>query len=80
MVDQGSCTVRGAVVTLALVLGVGTMAVAAYPGCPPLKLGTSNTIDYMSTLIGSASGSLLRIEKEGRGTALDLRVKSAKPR
>jgi hypothetical protein len=56
---KGAALFGGAVVTLALVLGVGTMALAAVPG-DPFKLGRTNTIDNMSTLVGSASGTLLR--------------------
>jgi hypothetical protein len=49
------------------------MALAAVPG-DPFKLGRTNTIDQMSTLVGSASGTLLRINNSGSGPALDLRV------
>jgi hypothetical protein len=70
---KGAALFGGAVVTLALVLGVGTMALAAVPG-DPFKLGRTNTIDNMSTLVGSASGTLLRINNNGSGPALDLRV------
>ena len=40
----------------------------------PLQAGQTNTIDNMSTLVGSASGTLLRINNNGGGPALDLRV------
>ncbi len=70
---KGAALFGGAVVTLALVLGVGTVALAAVPG-DPFKLGRTNTIDNMSTLVGSASGTLLRINNNGGGPALDLRV------
>jgi hypothetical protein len=70
---KGAALFWGAALTLALVVGVGTMALAAVPG-DPFKLGRTNTIDNMSTLIGSASGTLLRINNNGGGPALDLRV------
>jgi hypothetical protein len=63
----------GVAVMLAVVLGVGTTALAAVPG-NPFKLGRTNSIDMMSTLVGSASGTLLRINNNGSGPALDLRV------
>ena len=63
----------GLIVTLAIVLGVGTTALAAVPG-DPFKLGKTNTIDHMSTLVGSASGALLKINNNGSGPALDLLV------
>ena len=70
---KGAALFGGAVVTLALVLSGGTMALAAVPG-DPFKLGRTNSIDQMSTLVGSASGTLLRINNNGSGPALDLRV------
>jgi hypothetical protein len=70
---KGAALFWGAALTLALVLGVGTMALAAVPG-DPFKLGRTNTINNMTTLIGSASDTLLRINNNGGGPALDLRV------
>lgn len=63
----------GLAVILAVALGVTTTALAAVPG-DPFKLGKLNSIDKMSTLVGSASGTLLRVNNEGSGPALDLRV------
>jgi hypothetical protein len=70
---RGTATTMGVAVMLAVVLGVGTTALAAVPG-DPFKLGRTNSIDVMSTLVGSASGTLLRITNNGSGPALDLRV------
>jgi hypothetical protein len=70
---RGTATMLGLAVMIAVVLGVGTAALAAVPG-DPFKLGRTNTIDNMTTLIGSASGTLLRINNNGGGPALDLRV------
>jgi hypothetical protein len=63
----------GLIVTLAIVLGVGTTALAAVPG-DPFKLGRTNTVDKLTTLNGSISGALLRINNNGSGPALDLLV------
>jgi hypothetical protein len=63
----------GLAVTLALIFGIGTAALAAAPG-DPFKLGRINRIDELSTLVGSADGALLRINNEGSGPAIDLRV------
>jgi len=63
----------GLAVTLALMFGVVTTALAAVPG-DPFKLGRTNTIDHMSTLVGSASGALLKVDNNGSGPALDLKV------
>jgi hypothetical protein len=74
-VGRTASMVFGLALVLALILGVGTMAVAAVPG-DPFRLGQTNGIDNISTLVGSASGALLRINNEGSGPALDLRVES----
>jgi hypothetical protein len=67
----------GFTVTLALMLGIATAALAAVPG-DPFKLGKINTIDGLSTLIGSTSTPMLRIDNNGGGTALDLQVQPGK--
>lgn len=70
------CT--GLVVILAVVLGVGTTALAAAPG-DPFELGKLNTINKITRLVGGASGALLRVENEGGGQALDLKVEEGQP-
>lgn len=70
---RATATVMGLAVMLALILGIGTTALAAVPG-DPFKLGRINRIDGLSTLVGSADGALLRINNEGSGPAVDLRV------
>jgi hypothetical protein len=71
--SKGTATMVGFAVMLAVVLGVGTTALAAVPG-DPFKLGRTNTIDHISTLVGSASGALLKVDNQGSGPALDLQV------
>ena len=70
---RGTATTMGVAVMLAVALGVGTTALAAVPG-DPFKLGRTNTIDHMSVLVGSASGALLKVDNNGSGPALDLKV------
>lgn len=72
-----TATTIGVAVLLAVLLGVGTTALAAVPG-DPFKLGRTNTIDNLSTVIGSTSGALLRINNNGGGPALDLRVEEGR--
>ncbi len=67
----------GLAVTLALMLGVATVALAAVPG-DPFRLGRINTINALSTMVGSASTPLLRIDNNGSGAALDLQVQPGK--
>jgi hypothetical protein len=40
----------------------------------PFNLGQTTTVDRMSSLVGSHAGAMLRVENDGTGTALDLRV------
>lgn len=70
--------VFGLALVLALMLGVGTMALAAVPG-DPFKLGKVNSINRLSTLVGTATSPILRVQNKGTGTALDLRVQPGKP-
>jgi len=70
---RGTATMIGMAVMLALILGVATTALAAVPG-DPLKLGRLNSVEQITRLVGSASDAMLRIDNDGSGTALDLRV------
>jgi hypothetical protein len=63
----------GLAVILAVALGAATTALAAVPG-DPFKLGKVNRLDEISILVGSNSGALLRVNNEGSGPSLDLRV------
>lgn len=68
----------GLAVILAVALGVATTALAAVPG-DPFRLGRINTIGRISQLVGSATTPLLRIDNNGTGSALDLRVEPGRP-
>jgi hypothetical protein len=73
---RATATVMGVAVLFAVVLGVATTALAAVPG-DPFKLGQTNTINNMSTLVGSVNNAMLKIDNYdagGSATALDLRV------
>jgi hypothetical protein len=75
-VGRATVVAVGLGVSLALLLGAATVALAAVPG-DPLKLGKVNTINAVSTLVGSVSGSMLTIDNNSTAlgaTALDLRV------
>src|SRR5215207_7509377 len=63
----------GLAVVLALVFGVGTKALAALPG-DPFKLGQINRVDHLSALVSNLSGAVLKVDNDGSGSALDLRV------
>lgn len=73
-VGRATVFMVGMAVILAVVLGVATTALAAVPG-DPFRLGRINTINNLSTLVGSVNTPMLRIDNNGSGTALDLQVK-----
>jgi len=73
---RGTATMLGFAVMLAVVLGVGTAALAAAPG-DPFKLGKSNSVDKITTLVGSVNKAMLKIDNNSTGasaTALNLQV------
>ncbi len=79
---KGAALFWGAVVTLALVLGVGTMALAAVPG-DPFKLGQTNTINNALTRLAgtNAGGPMLVVDNDSSASgsrALDLRVEAGR--
>lgn len=70
---KGTATLMGVAIMLAFAVGLTSTALAAVPG-DPFKLGRLNSIDQITRLVGSASDAMLRIDNDGSGTALDLRV------
>jgi hypothetical protein len=59
---------------------VATTALASIPG-DPFRLGQTNGIDAMSTLVGNVAGTMLMVDNNSMGagaTALDLRVEPGK--
>ena len=73
---KGTATFVGLAVLLALVLGLGTAALAAVPG-DPLKLGQFNSVNAITRLAGNApGGAMLVVDNNSAGNAsraLDLR-------
>ncbi len=68
----------GLTVVLVLVFGAATTALAAVPG-DPFRLGQLNTIDRASQLVGSARGTLLKVDNNGTGPALFLEANAGRP-
>ncbi|HET7269965.1 MAG TPA: hypothetical protein VFI90_02650, partial [Rubrobacter sp.] len=80
-IGRASVFMVGLAVMLALISGIATAALAAVPG-DPFKLGRTNTINRLSTLVGAANNALLRIDNNSGGlsaTALDLQVEPGAP-
>lgn len=68
----------GLTVILAVVLGVATTALAAMPG-DPFRLGRINSIDRLSTLVGTTANAMLRVDNNGSGPALSLEANAGRP-
>jgi len=64
----------GLAVVLALVLGVATTALAGTGVGATLNLGKVNSVSALSTLVGGTASSMLKVDNNGAGTALDLQV------
>ena len=77
LIGRATVFTVGLAVTLALMVGVATAALAAVPG-DPFKLGRINTVNSLSTLNGSASTPMLKVDNNGSGAALDLQVEPGK--
>ena len=81
---RGTATMMGFAVMLALLLGVGTTALAAVPG-DPFRLGRINAVDAASALVGNVNGPMLSIENKSPGSrgapapALSLDVEGGNP-
>ena len=68
----------GLAVILAVVLGVAGTALAAVPG-DPFRLGRINSIDRLSTLVGTTANAMLRVDNNGTGPALSLEAGAGNP-
>jgi hypothetical protein len=64
----------GLAVILALSVGLASAALAGTGVGAAFNLGKTNTVSAISTLAGSTSSSMLKVDNNGTGTALDLRV------
>jgi hypothetical protein len=76
VVRMGRATVFvvGLSVILVMVFGVATTALAGNGPGDFFHLGQKNTVNRLSQLVGTTAGAMLRVDNDGSGTALDLRV------
>ncbi len=78
---SGTALALGAVVMLAVILGVATTALAAVPG-DPFRLGQVNLVNVVSRLVGEVDGPMLVVDNDSpgpRATALTLQTEQNKP-
>jgi hypothetical protein len=73
-VGRATVFLVGLAVILALVFGVAATALAGTGVGATFNLGRTNTVDAISKLVGSTATSMLMVDNNGTGTALDLRV------
>ena len=79
---RGTATVMGLAVLLALTVGVASTALAGTGVGARFDLGTTNTVNAVSKLVGTVVGPSLTIDNNSTGTgatALDLQVEPGKP-
>lgn len=79
---RGTATVMGVAVMLALTVGLASTALAGTGIGARFDLGKTNTVDAISSLVGSVAGSTLKIDNNSTGigaTALRLEVEPGKP-
>ena len=79
---RGTATVMGLAVMLAVTVGLASTALAGTGVGNRFDLGKVNTVNAISSLVGSVSGSSLKIDNNSTGTgatALRLEVEPGKP-
>jgi hypothetical protein len=75
-VGRATVFLVGLAVILALVLGVAVSALAGTGVGATFNLGKTNTVNALSRLEGSTLNSMLKIDQNGSGTALNLEVQN----
>ena len=68
----------GLAVVVVVLFGAATAALAAVPG-DPFRLGRINSIDRLSTLVGTTANAMLRVDNNGSGPALSLQAGAGNP-
>lgn len=73
-VGRATVFLVGLAVILALVFGVAASAIAGTGVGAPFNLGKVNSVNALSTLAGNTASSMLKVDNNGAGAALDLQV------
>ena len=73
MVGRATTFLVALAVIVALSVGLASAGLAGTGVGAAFNLGKTNTVDALSSLVGSTS-SMLEVDNSGSGTALDLRV------
>ena len=75
-VGRATVFLVGLSVILAMVFGVASTALAGNGVGAVFNLGQKNTVNRLSQLVGPTAGPMFRVDNDGTGTALDLKVGS----
>lgn len=73
-VGRATVFLVGLAVVLALAFGAASTALAGTGVGATFNLGKTNSVGALSTLVGSTASSMLKVDNNGTGTALDLQV------
>jgi hypothetical protein len=79
---RGTATMMGLAVMLALTIGLTSTALAGTGVGARLDLGKTNTVNAVTSLVGSVTGPTLTLDNNSTGanaTALNLQVEPGKP-
>jgi hypothetical protein len=71
-IGRGMVLCVGLAVVLAVTLGVTTTALAGTGVGDTFDLGKLNTVNRISSLVGSTSGAMLKVDNNGTGSAVSL--------
>ncbi len=77
-VGRATVFLMGMAVILALVFGVASTALAGTGVGAVFNLGKTNSVDRISKLVGSTASSMLMVDNNGTGSALNLQVEPGK--
>src|SRR5215207_7684216 len=77
-VGRATVFLIGLAVVLGLLFGVAATALAGTGVGATFNLGQANTVNKISSLIGSATSAMLKIDNDGAGPALALQVEPGK--
>ncbi len=78
-VARATAMVFGLALVLALVFGISSKALAGTGVGAVFNLGQNNAVNALSNLVGTTTNSMLRIDNNGTGSALQLLVEPNRP-
>jgi hypothetical protein len=77
-IGRATALFLGLAVMLAATFGVATTALAGTGVGAAFNLGATNTVNALSSLVGSTAGPMLKVDNNGTGSALQLEANAGK--